>query len=179
MSIVIIIIGIIVGLVVLLLIIAAFSRKDYAIERQIVINKPQQEVFDFIKYLKNQDHYNKWWTMDPDAKKDYKGIDGTVGFIAYWDSQNKQAGQGEQEIKKITDSQRLDTEIRFIRPFAGIANIFMTTDAITTTQTKVTWGMSGAYKYPMNIMLVIMKMDKLLGGDLEISLSRLKDYLEK
>src|SRR6187402_2244860 len=113
MNIVLIILGVIVGIIVLVLIVALFSPKKYTIERQIVINKPRQQVFDFIKFLKNQDHYNKWWTMDPNAKRDYKGTDGTVGFIAAWDSQNKQAGAGEQEITKITEGERLDTEIRF------------------------------------------------------------------
>lgn len=178
MTIAFIIVGILIGLIILLLIIAAFSRKDYIIKRQIIINKPNGEIFDFIRYLKNQDHYNKWWTMDPNAKKDYIGKDGTVGFIAYWDSQNKQAGKGEQEIKELTDGERVDIEVRFIRPFTGVANVVMRTDMITNIQTKVTWSMSGIYKYPMNIMLVIMNMDKILGRDLEISLNKLKDYLE-
>jgi hypothetical protein len=178
MTIVLIITGIIVGLIVILLIVAAFSRKDYLIERQIIINKPKQQVFDFLKYLKNQDHYNKWWTMDPNAKKDFKGTDGEIGFTDYWNSENKQAGEGEQEIKKIMDGHRLDIEIRFIRPFAGLANIHMITETIADNQTQVTWGMAGEYKFPMNIMLVLMNMDKILGTDLDISLTRLKHYLE-
>lgn len=179
MNIVLIILGVIVGVIVLVLVVALFGPKNYVIERQIVISKPKQQVFDFIKLLKNQDHYNKWWTMDPNAKKDFKGTDGTVGFIAAWDSQNKQAGAGEQEITKITDGERLDTEIRFIRPFSGKADIFMAVADTAEHQTLVTWNFSGEYKYPMNILLMIMNMDKLLGTDLEISLNRLKEYLEK
>jgi hypothetical protein len=46
-------------------------------------------------------------------------------------------------------------------------------------QTKLSWGMSSRMKYPMNIMLLFMNMDKLLGKDLELSLGNLKGILEK
>jgi uncharacterized membrane protein len=48
------------GLVGLLLILALFAKKEYAIGREITINKPAREVFNYVKYLRNQDHYNKW-----------------------------------------------------------------------------------------------------------------------
>src|SRR3954464_4013623 len=97
-------IAIVIGiLVVLLLIIAFFSKKDYAIEREIVINKPRQEVFNYIKYLRNQQNYSKWVMMDPDMEKDFKGTDGEVGFVYSWKSNNKDVGQGEQEISHISE----------------------------------------------------------------------------
>ncbi|MBA2761849.1 MAG: polyketide cyclase, partial [Segetibacter sp.] len=42
------------------LIIALFVSKEYNIEREITINKPKQEVFNYVKNLKNQDNYSKW-----------------------------------------------------------------------------------------------------------------------
>jgi hypothetical protein len=33
--------------------------------------------------------------MDPNAKMEYKGTDGTVGFISAWDSKIKYVGKGE------------------------------------------------------------------------------------
>jgi len=91
-----------VSLIAILLITAIFTKKDYAVEREITINKPKQVVFDYIKYLKNQDYFSKWATMDPNIKKDYRGTDGTVGFVSAWESDNDDVGKGEQEIKKIT-----------------------------------------------------------------------------
>src|SRR5690606_7302599 len=85
------------------LIIALFVKKDYAVQREVTIDKPKQEVFDYIKYLKNQDNYSKWNKIDPEMKKSYKGTDGTVGFISRWESNKKEVGWGEQEIKKITE----------------------------------------------------------------------------
>src|SRR5436853_2020024 len=92
------------------LIVALFVKSDYAIERQVTINKPKQEVFDYIKYVRNQDNYSVWNQRDPNMKKEYKGTDGTVGFIYSWDSENKEVGKGEQEIVNIKDGERIDTK---------------------------------------------------------------------
>src|SRR5690348_6071570 len=94
-------------LIVIILVVASLSSNEYTIERAITINKPKHEVFSYVRLLKNQDHYNKWVMMDPGMKKDHRGVDGTVGFIYAWDSNNKQVGKGEQEIKKIVEDERI------------------------------------------------------------------------
>jgi uncharacterized protein YndB with AHSA1/START domain len=178
MNIVIIILSIIGGLVVLLLLLALFVKSEYAIGRTIIINKPRQEVFNYIKYLKNQDQFNKWVMMDPNLKKDFKGIDGTEGFIYAWKG-NKRAGKGEQEIKRIIEGERLEVELRFEKPFEAIGHAPFVTESVDGNQTKLSWGLSSRMKYPMNIMLLFMNMDKLLGKDLDTSLGNLKTILEK
>ena len=166
-------------LVALLLVIALFVKKDYAVERSVSINKPKQEVFDYLKFLKNQDNFSVWMKLDPNTKKEYQGTDGTVGFISAWDSENKNVGKGVQEIKKITDGERIDSQIHFIKPFDGLAQAYMATQAEADTQTKVTWGFKSEMAYPMNLMLLFMDMDKILGKDLEEGLRNLKDIQEK
>jgi len=164
------------ALVALLLIAASFIKKKYNIVREITINKPKTEVFSYIKHLKNQDNYSKWVRMDPNMKKDFRGTDGTVGFIYAWDG-NKKAGKGEQEIKKIAEGERVDVEVRFEKPFEGIATAPIITEAISANETKVKWAMNGKSKYPLNFMNLFM--DDMLGKDLETSLTTLKSILEK
>lgn len=113
--------------------------------------------------------------MDPNMKKEFKGTDGKVGFVYAWDG-NNDAGKGEQEIKRIREGESVDVEVRFIKPFEGIAQAPMTTEALSDNQTKVTWGMKGQSKYPMNLMNLFM--DSMLGKDLETSLATLKVILE-
>lgn len=171
------IIGVLVIIIGFLLIAALFVKREYSIQREITINKPKHEVFDYLKHLKNQDNYSKWVMMDPAMKKDFKGTDGTVGFVYAWDSQNKNAGKGEQEIMKISEGEKLDVEVRFEKPFAGIAHTPFETETVSENQTKVKWGMSGKNAYPMNLMNLFM--DKMLGKDLDASLVNLKGILEK
>ena len=167
------------AIIALLLIIALFVKKQYAVEREITINKPKNEVFNYIKMLKNQDYYSKWASMDPNMKKEYRGEDGTVGFVSAWDSDKKDVGKGEQEIKKITENERIDYELRFIEPFQSTESAYMTTESTTGNQTTVKWGFKGKMNYPMNLMLLFMNMEKMVGDDLQTGLQNLKTVLEK
>lgn len=169
----------ILGLVVVLLIVAAFVRKDYSVVSKINIKRAKPQVFDYLKLLKNQDNFSKWAMMDPNMEKEYRGKDGTVGFVSSWNSTNKNVGKGEQEIKKISDSERIDFEIRFIKPFSGLANAYMTTQTVSENETLVNWGFHSQMKYPMNLMLLFMNMEKMIGNDLSTGLKNLKNILEK
>jgi uncharacterized protein YndB with AHSA1/START domain len=157
-------------------IIALFVKREYTVEREITINKPKGEVFDYVKYLKNQEQYSKWVMQDPNMKKELRGTDGTPGFVYAWDSEMQSAGKGEQEIKNITEGERVDIEVRFEKPFEGIATTPIVTEAVSENQTKVKWGMNGKNKYPMNFMNLFI--DNMLGKDLESSLATLKNNLE-
>lgn len=177
-----IILAVIGSIIVFLLIVGLFSRKGYSISRSVTISRPVNEVFDFIKYLQNQDHFNKWVMMDPAMRKDFKGADGTEGFIYGWDG-NKKAGAGEQQIMKIQDQSRIDMQIRFKRPFEAVADAYMETDPAPGTNgqngsTMLQWGFKSTLKYPANIFLLFMNVDKTLGKDMEHSLTRLKTILE-
>lgn len=166
-------------LIVLLLIIALFTKKEYGVVREVVINKPNAEVFEYVKLLKNQDNFTVWAMKDPDMKKDYRGIDGTVGFVSAWESKMKDVGKGEQEIKNIVNGERMDSELRFLEPFTSTSNAYFITEAVTDTQTKIKWGFSGKMKYPMNLFLLTMNMEGMVGRDFENGLNNLKMVLEK
>ena len=177
MNIIILILLVIGGLIAFLLILALLTKKEFNIQREITINRPKSEVFNYTRMLKNQEKYNVWLMKDPHAQILYTGTDGTVGATSAWKSENKHVGVGEQEIKKITEGERLDVEIRFEKPFEGIATTHFITEPVSADQTKVKWGMKGKSNYPMNFMNLFM--DNMLGGDLETSLGNLKAILEK
>ncbi|MGC4035464.1 MAG: SRPBCC family protein [Chitinophagaceae bacterium] len=172
------IVGIIVAIIVVIMIIALFTNKGYKISREVIINKPVNDVFNYVKYLKNQDYFNKWTMMDPAMKKEFKGTDGAIGFVYKWEG-NKRAGAGEQELMGLQNNKQVDIEVRFIRPFAGISQTPFYLESLAGNQTKLTWGISSTMKYPMNAMLLFMNMDNLLGKDMETSLQLLKTLLEK
>ena len=159
------------------LVVAMFVRKTYSVEREIMIARPPHVVFNYIKYLKNQDKFSKWATMDPHMKKQYRGTDATVGFVSAWESQDKNVGKGEQEIKKMNEGKRIDFELRFIKPFAGLAKAYMTTDQMSRNETIVNWGFDSSLNYPMNLML-LFNMEKKIGNDLDTGLVNLKNQLE-
>ena len=164
------------GIIALLLIIALFMKKEHYVNREIIINAPRQKVFDFLKLLKNQDEFNKHAQAGSDRKREFKGTDGTVGYIYAW-SGNKNAGEGEKEIMNIVEGKRIETEIRFVKPMRISAYVIMETESLSDNQTKVNLSNAGTLKYPLNIMIPLA--EKNFAKDMDSSLSTLKNILEK
>ena len=171
---------ILLGVVVLVavpLIAGLFVRTDLAVEREVIINKPRSEVFNYIRYLKNHANFSRWELMDPKMKKDYRGTDGAVGFVSAWESDDQDVGKGEQEIKKVIEGERIDVEIRMRAPFQSTDPAYMTTESVADNQTKVRSGYLGKMNYPTNLLCLFVA-DK-IGKDMETGLKTLKTVLEK
>jgi hypothetical protein len=168
----------ILGIIALLLVIALFLKKEFKISREITIQKPKQVVFDYIKLLTNQNNFSVWALTDPVMKKEFKGIDGTVGFVSAWDSQVKNVGKGEQEIIGMAEGERIDYELRFFKPMKATNYASMITTTEPDKSTRVIWVFEGKMKYPSNLSMLFMNLDAMLGKDLAQGLSNLKQLLE-
>jgi len=156
-------------------IMATFITRDYHITREITIQQPKEIVFDYLKYLKNQDNYSVWVRMDPTMAKTFSGTDGLPGFTYAWEG-NSKAGKGNQKIVSIKEGDSIDIAVNFIKPFEATAHTPFTTTAITAGETRVKWEAIGKSNYPMNFMNLFA--DKLMGGDMMKSLEMLKSILE-
>ena len=163
------------GLVALLLVIALFLKKEHYVNREVIIDAPSQKVFDFLRFLGNQEKFNKWAKADADRKVETTGTDGTVGYVYSW-SGNKEAGQGAKEIKNIVEGKRIETEIRFTKPMNVSASIIMETEALSDHQTRVNFINTGRLKYPLNLMIPMAERN--FAKDLDKSLATLKNILE-
>ena len=176
MNILVIILLALAGIIFLLLLFGLFMRKNHYVRREIVINAPLEKVFAYVRLLENQDKFNKHAMAGGERQKEYKGTDGTVGFIYSWKG-NKDAGVGEKEIKNIIEGKKVESEIRFVKPFKATATVIMETESLPDGQTKVYWSNAGILKYPVNIMIPIL--EKNLPKEMDASLVNLKNILEK
>jgi hypothetical protein len=166
------------SLAVLALTIAFFINRTYSVSRSIVIYRASPEVFNYISLIRNQEEYSVWAKKDLLQIKKYTGTDGAVGFTATWDSKVNDIGKGELEIKKITPNKRIDMELRFIKPFKAVHNANIEVTALDEEESKVTWSFEGSKPYPMNLVLLFMNMEKIVGDQLNASLVNLKAKLE-
>lgn len=154
------------------LIIALFVPKDFHNEGEIVVNKPKQVVFDYIKNVKNQDNFGVWQLSDPDMETTSEGTDGTVGFKYSWDSQK--LGKGAQVITNIVEGERMESEMFFL-DFNDDANkSYFSVEEKSSDETLVKWGIMGKTPYPWNLMSLFYNMDK----DFDQGLENLKEILE-
>ncbi|ULQ51864.1 SRPBCC family protein [Flavihumibacter fluvii] len=168
-----IVIGVIIAVVFLL---ALIMKKEFTITSEVLINRPKDMVFDYVKHLRNQEKYSKWVMADPNVKLTYTGTDGTVGFKSAWVSAMKNVGIGEQEITKIAAGEKYEVEIRFEKPFKATNQAVTTTEAISPGQTKVTTTFKGRSAIPMNLMTAIFS--KMVKKDMDENSMNLKRVLE-
>jgi len=157
-------------IIALLFIIAIFVPKEKYYGAQILINKPTQEVYDYVKFLKNQEKFSYFFLEDPNITSTYQGTDGEVGASCSWKSQKM--GDGTQTISKLTPPSKVETTLDFgMGEPAHSAFILSETN---NNQTQVEYGVKMTSPYPMNIMFLFFGMDKAF----EESLSNLKKQLE-
>ena len=171
-----VILYIIIGIVTLVFLAALFSKKNHYVKREIAIQAPLQKVFDYIRFLQNQESFNTNSMEDGNREKSFQGNDGTVGYIYAWKG-NKDAGEGEKEILAIDADKSLEMEIRFVKPMKATARIIMETESLSVNETKLSWSNAGSLPVPIN--LFIPKMQKHVAKDMEKSLLILKSLLEK
>ena len=167
----------IISAIALVLVIALFSKKDFTLEKRIVINLPSNEVFNYLKFLKHQDEYNPWQQSDSKKETLYEGEDGTIGFKYIWNSDSEFLGSGKQEIKALVYPERIETEILLSKP----RNIESTTYFelhSNGNRTEVVWGINGKVPYPKNFMLLFQNLEDRVGKHLTKGLQNLKKQLE-
>jgi uncharacterized protein YndB with AHSA1/START domain len=169
--------ALIVLLIALVLVAALFISKDFQFQRSVVINRPPEQVFSFLRQLKNQDQYSKWMMIDPAMKKTYRGLDGHPGFVYAWDSQQGDVGKGEQELNSLRENKEVQVELRFEKPFKNVMHMTLTTEGDEAGQTTTTMSVSGHNTYPTNVMNLFIPA--MLSKDVDTSLYNLKAVLER
>ncbi len=171
------IIGVILLVIILFVLIAGiFVPKTFHLEKEITINAPRDTVWSYVSSLQGQVKWSPWPEKDPNIQASFEGQEGAVGSVYRWKG-NKDVGSGNQTITKIEKPGGVETHLNFIEPFSGHADTFINLME-AGTGTKVTWVFDTRYPYPMNVMLLFINMDKLIGKDYNAGLDKLKRLSE-
>ncbi len=145
----------------------------YHIERSIVIDAPEAKVRPAIEDFAEWPKWSPWLCMEPDAKLSYTGTPGQVGHGYTW--QGEITGEGGMEIATIEGS-TIRMDLHFLKPWKSEAKVVMEINAISDSQTKVTWHMDG--KMPFFLFFMISMMKAMIGMDYDRGLRMLKEYVE-
>ena len=150
--------------------------KTLFLERSVVIDRPVEDVFSYVRFIENHKDFSVWHSADPDMVVSTSGEDGKVGFVHSWDSQMKKVGAGSQEITEMLGRERISYELRFERPMqtTNYSNVHFL--SLPEQRTRVTWDFSGEMSFPMSLFAFVFKW--MLGRDIQQNLNRLKAVLE-
>lgn len=158
-------------LVVIVLVLGLIVPKTFHAGSQTVINRPIEEVFDYVKILENQKNYDAWSRKDEHIKQFYEGNPGTVGSQYRWESDK--VGNGKQIITAIEPYNKIEIDIYFYDDDKPNKTVFEFQE-IHSNQTQVKWYIDGEMPYPLNVMGLFFNMD----DDFVSGLENLKNVLE-
>lgn len=145
----------------------------YTVSRSIIIKAPKKYVFSKTRNFKFWSIWSPWMCVDNDTKVNVTGRGMQVGDKYSWDGEL--VGKGEIEHTQILDEKKIESELRFQRPFAQVAKISFDFRKVKVG-TKVTWNMEG--NLPWFLFLMKNKMVAMIGSDYERGLRMLKEYIE-
>lgn len=155
----------------------AWASKEFNISRTVVINRPKEEVYNFVRQLKKEHSWMPWFANEYKGKLKYKGEDGKLDAMLYWKG-HKHFYEGTQKIIKLNQGKLIETRFLIVKPFRLVLLEYKGLKEIDENKTKMVWGIRGGLGFPLSVMALIHPVDKAYGKDLEEGLKNIKSVLE-
>lgn len=152
------------------------ANDTYTVERSTTVRADADRVYQQIVDFHRWPSWSPWEDVDPNMQRSYSGPAAGVGAAYEW-SGNRKAGTGRMEITDAEPPSRVVIDLRFLKPFKSESTITFTL-AEEGDGTRVTWSMLGTRTLGLRLMGVFTSMDKLVGGDFEKGLARLRTVAE-
>lgn len=147
-------------------------KKNYEVERSIVIDAPAELVWDQVKYFENWQYWSPWYAKDSTMIWSFSGTDGEVESGYSWTSEN--SGSGEMYMTGLVEEEEMMYHTHFLEPWESESDGYVRV-ASTEAGTEVKWGFFGEIK---GIASLFVNMDKMVGPDFEDGLKLLKEHTE-
>lgn len=170
-------IAVVVGVIALVFIYAATRSGSFRIQRSAVIAAPPEKIFARIDDLHAWASWSPWENIDPALKRSYSGAASGRGAAYAWEG-NSKVGSGRMEIVESSAPARIAIKLDFFRPFEAHNTAEFTFEA-RGGSTTVTWAMFGPRPFISKLMGLVFNMDRMVGGQFEQGLAKLKTLTEK
>ncbi|ALE75342.1 MULTISPECIES: SRPBCC family protein [unclassified Pseudonocardia] len=151
---------------------------SYTVQRRVVVGAPAERVHRLVADLREWRAWSPWEGLDPALEREYSGPEQGVGARYAW-SGNRKAGRGTMEVTGVADD-RIDILVTFEKPFrsTSTSTFLLAPTGDGAGATDVTWRMTGEQTGLAAVVGRVVPMDRLMGGDFERGLSRLKAVAE-
>lgn len=164
-------------LLAVLLVAVAVQPSEFRVERSITIAAPPSVPYGLVEDFRAWNKWSPWEELDPNMKREYSGAPKGAGAQYAWVGQDE-VGEGRMTIERAAEERELEIKLEFIKPFPA-TNDTVFTFAPEASGTKVNWAMSGKNDFLGKAFCLFMDMDKMVGGDFEKGLEKLKTLSEK
>ena len=148
---------------------------EVTVQRQTVINAPQEKVFALVGGYKRFNEWSPWVELDPKTQYTFEGPESGVGAKMSWASNNPNVGTGSQTITEHVPNFHVAVDLDFGAMGKSQAYWDLKPEG---TGTSVTW----AFKMKLDGMMdrwFGLMMDRFIGPDYEKGLAKVKALAEK
>ncbi len=145
----------------------------FHVDRSIEIAAPPETVYEKVVDFGTWTTWSPWLCAEPDADVTVTDNSNSVGSIYRWSGEV--VGAGEIEHKQLVPNQKIEDEIRFLKPFASTSQVAFTF-APSGLGTKVSWIMDGSLPWFMFWMKGMMQ--GFISMDYDRGLKMLKEWIE-
>jgi hypothetical protein len=165
----------ILAFVFLLVVVGYFLPRQAHVERSIVIDAPQAELFAALNGFKRFNEFSPWAALDPDTQYSYEGPESGVGAKMSWISADDDVRSGTNEIVESASPDIIRTRLDFGGQLAQATFKFEPADG----GTRVTWSFDSDLGTNPIMRFVGLMFDRWIGADYEKGLARLKEVMEQ
>lgn len=163
----------VIAVAIAVVLVLAVRRPDsFQVTRSTRISAPPGAVFALIADFRRWTAWSPWEAKDPAMTRTYGATTSGVGAEYAW-AGNKDVGRGRMRITEASSPSRVVLALDFESPFKAHNTVEFTL-AADGTATDVTWTMRGPTLFMAKIVHVFMSMDRMVGGDFEAGLAKLK-----
>ena len=160
-----------------ILIYAATKPATFRVQRSLTVAAPAEKIFPHLNDFQSWPSWSPYEQKDPAMKRAFSGPPTGPGATYEWDG-DKNVGKGRIVVTDVAPNQRLAFNLEMLKPFEA-HNKGEFTLAPQSNGTVVTWAMHGPAPYFTKLMQVFCNMDRMVGGDFEQGLAKLKALAEK
>ena len=158
------------------LIYVAMQPAACTISREILIKASPESLFPHINNSKKMNAWMPWQDSDPGVKMQYSGPEEGVGAKSSWESSGKM-GLGNAVVVESIPNKSVKTQLTYTKPMemSQLAEVSL---APVDGGTKVKWSVEAHNGFVFRLIGTIMNMDKMVGGEFEKGLAKLKAMTE-
>jgi uncharacterized protein YndB with AHSA1/START domain len=170
------IVAVVIGIAVAAVLVIAATKPDtFSVRRSATIRAPAEKIFPLIDDLRAQSAWSPF-EKDPAMKRTHSGAPAGMGAVYEWDG-NRQVGRGRIEIIESKPPSSIRLKLDMFTPFEA-HNTVQFTLAHNGSGTDVTWAMQGRQPYMAKVFSTFVNCDRMVGGQFEEGLAKLKALAE-
>lgn len=155
--------------------VAYLLPREITVERDISVAAPPEQVFPHVNSLKAMQAWSPWLERDPAVQVAFEGPEEGVGARMSWVSDQRDVGNGRQEIVESTDNAEVVSSLDFGDMGTAKAILALAPDGEGTV---VTWGLVADMGNSPVGRWMGLAMDGMVGKDYEAGLAKLKALVE-